>query len=162
MKEIMVRIVRSKSLLRLALLTVLLLGSWSGMVTSLHAQDEQANAVCSVATLKGSYGFFRTGATPVGPVAAVGIATFDGTGLVGTARQTIRKNGVTTSDLFTDPPTVGPYEVDPDCGARFLTPDGHVFAHAVIVDEGNELFIISIANGNSVYGVMRKIGKRQH
>jgi hypothetical protein len=125
------------------------------------AENQDDSAVCSVATLNGAYGFFRTGATAVGPLAAVGIATFDGKG-VGTARQTIRKNGVTTSDLFTNPPLEGPYEVDSDCAARFLNPDGSVFAHAVIVDGGNELFILSLSNGNSVYGVMKKIGKHQH
>ena len=125
------------------------------------AQDQDDNAVCSVATLNGAYGFFRTGATAVGPLAAVGIAIFDGKGAA-TARQTIRKNGVTTSDLFTNPPIEGPYEVDSDCAARFLNPDGSVFAHAVIVDGGNELFIMSLSNGNSVYGVMKKIGKHQH
>jgi len=125
------------------------------------AQDQDDSAVCSVATLNGAYGFFRTGATAVGPLAAVGIATFDGKG-ASTARQTIRKNGVTTEDLFADPPLEGPYEVDSDCAARFLNPDGSVFAHAVIVDGANELFILSLSNGNSVYGVMKKIGKHQH
>ena len=125
------------------------------------AQDQDDTAVCSVATLNGAYGFFRTGATAIGPLAAVGIATFDGKG-TGTARQTIRKNGITTSDMFTNPPIEGPYEVDTDCAARFLNPDGSVFAHAVIVDGGNELFIMRLSNGNSVYGVMKKIGKHQH
>jgi hypothetical protein len=129
------------------------------VVSSVHAQEREDSAACSVATLKGTYGFFRTGATAVGPLAAVGIGTFDGTGAVSTARQTIRKNGVTTSDLFTDPPLGGPYEVEPDCTAKFLTPDGTVFAHAVIVDGGNEIFIISLSNGNSVYGVMKRISK---
>jgi hypothetical protein len=128
-------------------------------VSSVHAQEREDSAACSVATLKGTYGFFRTGATAVGPLAAVGIGTFDGTGAVSTARQTIRKNGVTTSDLFTDPALEGPYEVEPDCTAKFLTPDGTVFAHAVIVDGGNEIFIISLSNGNSVYGVMKRISK---
>ena len=128
-------------------------------VSSVHAQEREHSAACSVATLKGTYGFFRAGATAVGPLAAVGIGTFDGTGAVSTARQTIRKNGVTTSDLFTDPALEGPYEVEPDCAAKFLTPDGTVFAHAVIVDGGNEIFIISLSNGNSVYGVMKRISK---
>lgn len=145
---------------RLAVLTLLVVASWWGTAVPLHAQGQEDSTVCSVATLKGAYGFFRKGATAVGPLAAVGIATFDGTGAVSTARQTIRKNGVTTSDLFTDPALEGPYEVEPDCTARFLMPDGTVFAHAVIVDGGNELFIMSLSNGNSVYGVMKKIGKR--
>jgi hypothetical protein len=162
MRGMLARIMQSTTLVRLAVLTLLVVASWWGTAVPLHAQGQEDSAVCSVATLKGAYGVFRTGATAVGPLAAVGIATFDGTGAVSTARQTIRKNGVTTSDLFTDPAIEGPYEVDPDCAARFLMPDGTVFAHAVIVDGGNELFILSLSNGNSVYGVMKKIGKRQH
>jgi hypothetical protein len=127
--------------------------STSGLVSRVHAE---ARGACSVASLNGAYGFYRTGTTPAGALAAVGIATFDGKG-GGTARQTIRKNGVTTADLFTDPPSSGPYEVDPDCGARFLNPDGSAFAHVVVVDGGKELFILSLSDSNTVYGVMKKI-----
>ena len=155
------QIMQSTTLVRLAVLTLLVVASWWGTAVPLYAQVQEDSAVCSVATLKGAYGFFRTGATAVGPLAAVGIATFDGTGAVSTARQTIRKNGVTTSDLFKDPAGEGPYEVDPDCTGRLLNPDGSVIGHLVIVDGGNELFIMSLSNGNSVYGVMKKIGKRQ-
>lgn len=161
MKGMTGRIVRSTTLVRVAVVTVLFAGNWLGTVTALHAQGQEDSAVCSVATLKGAYGFFRTGATAVGPLAAVGIATFDGTGAVVSGRQTVRKNGVTTSDLFTDPAGEGPYEVDPDCTGRFLNPDGSVFAHVVIVDGGKEFFIMSLSKGNSVYGVMKKISKRQ-
>jgi hypothetical protein len=138
-------------------------GGHSGMLASVHAQEQEdlENRTCSVATLRGAYGFFRTGTTSAGPLAAVGIATFDGTGAVGTARQTIRRNGTTVSDLFANPASSGPYEVDPDCGARFLNPDGSVFAHAVVVDGGNELFILSLSDANSVYGVMKKIDSRR-
>jgi hypothetical protein len=138
-------------------------GERSGIVTSVHAQEQEnpPDKACSVASLKGAYGFFRTGTTSAGPLAAVGIATFDGTGAVATARQTIRQNGITTQDLFTDPALTGPYEVDPDCAARFLMPDGSVFAHAVVVEGGNELFILSLSDANDVYGVMKKISSRR-
>ena len=128
--------------------------------TPVHARVPKDSEACSIATVKGTYGFFRTGITSVGPLAAVGIATFDGEGN-STARQTIRKNGITVSDLFTDPAISGPYEVDPDCGARFLNPDGSVFAHAVVVDGGNELFILSLSDSNDVYGVMKRISSRR-
>ena len=122
-----------------------------GIVPKVHAQEG-----CSVASLQGAYGFYRTGTTPVGPLAAAGIATFDGAGVT-TARQTIRKNGVTTSDLFTDPALVSTYEVDPDCAGRGFLPDGSVFVHFVVVDGGKEIFNISLRPGNSVIGVFRKI-----
>jgi hypothetical protein len=132
-------------------------GTPSGIIASAHAQVPKDTEGCSVATLNGAYGFFRTGITSAGPLAAVGIATFDGTGAVSTARQTIRKNGITVSDLFTDPALSGPYEVDSDCAGRFLNPDGTVFGHFVVVDGGKELFILSLSDANDVYGVMKKI-----
>jgi hypothetical protein len=144
----------------LSLVGALFRGGRSGIVPQVHAQEKEENGSCSVATLKGAYGFFRTGTVPAGALAAVGIATFDGTGAVGAARQTIRKNGITTQDLFTGPNLAGPYEVDPDCAARFLNPDGSVFAHAVVVAGGNELFILSLSDSNSVYGVMKKIDRK--
>ena len=127
------------------------------LVPKVHAQEG-----CSVATLHGAYGFYRTGTvsagtTSAGPLAAVGIITFDGTGAHSPARQTIRRIGVTTSDLFTTPALDGPYEVDSDCAGRFLTFDGSVFGHFVVVDGGKELFILSLSDANSVYGVMKKI-----
>ena len=132
-------------------------GHPSGIVAQVHAQENDGHQSCSNATLNGTYGFYRTGTTSVGPLAAVGLVTFDGTGAVGTARQTIRKNGATTSDLFASPPSGGPYEVDPDCAGRLLAPDGSVAGHFVIVDGGKEIFNISLTPGNSVTGVFRKI-----
>jgi hypothetical protein len=127
-------------------------------VPTVHAQTVRAEEGCSVASLNGAYGFFRTGTTAIGPLGAVGIATFDGAG-TSTAIQTIRKNGVTTSDLFTDPAFTSTYEIEPNCAGKFINPDGSVFAHVVVVDRGRELFIISLSNGNTVTGVMKKIGK---
>lgn len=152
---------RTVSLATLLVGLSLFQGHQRGIIPTAHAQVADGDESCSNATLNGAYGFFRTGTTAVGPLAAVGIATFDGTGAVGTARQTIRKNGVTTSDLFASPTAVGPYEVDPNCAGRLLNPDGSVAGHFVIVDGGNELFNISLFNGNSVYGVFKKISKRR-
>src|SRR5258706_14721731 len=52
------------------------------LVPRVHAQEG-----CSVATLNGTFGFYRTGTTSVGPLAGVGLATYDGNGN-STARQT--------------------------------------------------------------------------
>jgi hypothetical protein len=135
-------------------------GGGSGIVPKVHAKENDENRGCSVASLNGAYGFYRSGTRsgePSVPVVAVGLATFDGTGAVATARQTIRRNGVTVQDLFSDPPTAGPYEVDPDCAGRFLNPDGSLLAHIVVVDRGKELFFTSLAPGVTVTGVMKKI-----
>jgi hypothetical protein len=125
----------------------------SRLVPRVHAEEG-----CSVATLNGSYGFYRTGTTSVGPLASVGIATYDGNGTT-TTRQTIRKNGVTTQDLFTGSTQVASYEVDPDCAGRLLNPDGSAFSHFVVVDGGKEFFGLSLSPGNSVNVVWKKINK---
>ena len=125
----------------------------SSVMRRVHAEEG-----CSVATLNGTYGFYRTGTTSVGPLASVGIATYDGNGTT-TTRQTIRKNGVTTQDLFTGPTQVASYEVDPDCAGRLLNPDGSAFSHFVVVDGGKEFFGLSLSPGNSVNVVWKKINK---
>jgi hypothetical protein len=155
---------RTVNLIALAALMATLLvgvsvfpGHPSGIVAQVHAQENDGQKACSNATLNGTYGFYRTGTTSVGPLAAVGFITFDGTGAHSPARQTIRRNGVPTADLFADPPVDGPYEVDPDCAGRLLNFDGTVAGHFVVVDGGKEIFNISLRPGNSVIGVFRKI-----
>ena len=132
-------------------------GHPSGIVAQVHAQETDGQESCSNATLNGTYGFYRTGTTSVGPLAAVGLITFDGTGGHSPARQTIRRNGVTVRDLFADPALDGPYEVDPDCAGRFLNFDGSVAGHFMVVDGGKEIFNISLTPGNSVIGVFKRI-----
>ena len=126
------------------------------LLPTVHAQTAHADG-CSAASLNGVYGFYRTGTTAVGPLGAVGIATFDGAG-TSTAIQTIRKNAQTTSDLFSDPGITGPYQIEPNCAGKALASDGSIFAEFVVVDRGRELFIISLSTGNTVTGVMKKIG----
>ena len=155
MKSMMIRLALMASVVGLLFAISPARGPQSGLMASVHAQEG-----CSVATLQGSYGFFRTGAVPAGPLAAVGIATFNGNGTT-TFGQTIRKNGVTTSDLFTDPQQAGLYEVNADCTGKFLTTDGSVFAHIVIVAGGRELFGISLSDENTVTGVWKKMSGGQ-
>jgi hypothetical protein len=112
---------------------------------------------CTNASLKGAYGFYRSGTRSGDPVAAISFGTFDGTGAVGTARQTVRRNGVTTGDLFAGPPATGSYVVNPDCTGKFLNPDGSDLAHIVVVDGGNELYFTSVAPGLTSTGVEKKI-----
>lgn len=138
-------------------------GRRSGIVLKVHAQEHDENRGCSVATLNGTYGFYRTGTVPAGPLAAVGLTTFEGNGFSSNIRQTVRRNGVTAGDLFADPPLVGFYEVDPNCAGRLISSNGSVMGHFVIVDGGKELFSISLSPGNTSIGVWRKInGDRDH
>jgi hypothetical protein len=108
----------------------------------MHPDTNSTTAVCSNSSLQGSYGFYRTGLTPDGPLAAIGIVTYDGKGN-NHGRQTISRNGVFEHVGFE-----GTYEVSPDC-----TVDGG----AIVVDGGNELYNLSRTSGNAVYVVSRKI-----
>ncbi len=121
MKRTVSRIALSGLMVTLLLAATVFQGRRSGIVPKVHAQDDEADRGCTNASLNGSYGFYRTGTTSAGPTTAVGFVTYDGNGF-GSGPQTIRRNGVTTSDLFTDPPVGGPYEVDPDCAGRLLAP----------------------------------------
>jgi hypothetical protein len=118
---------------------------------SVHADDQHERA-CSNKTLNGSYGSYRTGSTSTGPLASLGFLFFDGNGNA-SGSQNISKNGVFTFDN----PISGPYEVAPDCTARFFTDTGVEVARVVIVDGGNEIFLFSESSGNAVYGVGKKI-----
>ncbi len=111
---------------------------------------------CSLESVKGSYGFYRVGTTPNGPLGAVGIATFDGRGSSSFA-QTIRVNGEETEDLFTDGSVDASYSVDSNCAAQFLNPDGSAFGHAVVVSGGEEIYFISLSDHNTVTGVAKRI-----
>ena len=111
---------------------------------------------CTLESVKGSYGFYRVGTTPNGPLGAVGIATFDGHGGNSFA-QTIRVNGQETEDLFTDGTVDASYSVDSNCTAQFLNPDGSAFGHAVVVGGGKEIYFISLSGQNTVTGVAKRI-----
>jgi len=65
------------------------------------------------------------------------------------------------TQFFSDegPTLGGPYEIDPDCAGRLLSPDGSVFAHLVVVHGGKEIFSLSLSPGNSVTEVLKKINK---
>lgn len=110
---------------------------------------------CTNGSLDGTYGFYRTGMTSAGPLAAVGLVTFDGAGNVTGGSQTISRGGVFNRDVIIAP---HPYEVSADCTGRLITAaTGQEFARVVAVDKGNEIFSISLTAGNAVIGVFRKL-----
>ena len=129
-----------------ALLTAVVLGG-DAVANGPHG------AVCSNASLNGSYGFYRTGSTSVGPLAALGSLTFDGAGTV-SGSQSISRNGAFQFDV----PVTGLYIVNADCTGKFLAPDGVTeIARIVITDRGNGFYSFSESAGNAVYGVARRI-----
>lgn len=125
-----------------------------GLVRDAAAKNVHGDGSCTNASLRGAYGFYRTGSTSAGPLAALGSLTFDGKGnLIGS--QSISRNGAFTFDV----PINGPYLVNEDCTGKFLAPDGVTeVARVVVTDRGNGFYIMSESAGNAVYGVGRRIG----
>ncbi len=106
---------------------------------ALARQDAQAG--CTVATLKGSYGYTVTGSlaggpTP-GPFAAVGRLTFDGAGNFQNSR-TISRNGLITPRVQ----GTGTYSIEPDCAGTMLFSDGGVvtLSNDIVVDADGDAF----------------------
>jgi hypothetical protein len=136
---------------RLALVT---LSSVAIVVTALHhtrkvhATPVQDHRGCSVASLKGTYAFRRTGVNNVvgGPIAEIGIAFYGGDGTRGLIRNTRSTNGVIRS--WTDEPAPnGSYTVDPDCTGSFYDSDGTHSNNVVVLDGGKRFFVLSEASG---------------
>jgi hypothetical protein len=120
-------------------------------IQEVSAADQHASATCSNATLKGLYGFHRTGYTSDGPLAAVGIQNFDGTGKF-TSRSHTSRNGVFESSKFS-----GRIQIAADCTAKVFAEDGVQLSSGVVVDNGNGLFLLTRTRGSSVVLVSRKI-----
>jgi hypothetical protein len=110
---------------------------------------------CTEWDLRGTYGFSREGTTTQGPLAAVGVASFDGKGFF-TVGQTTSRNGVFTQGSFD-----GLYEVNADCTGKWLGLDGQtVTAYFVLVGHGEELLFLSASAGNTVTGISKRIARR--
>ena len=117
------------------------------------ADEWHSHAPCSVSTLEGTFGFYRTGTIEFGAggLAALGILAFDGRGNA-SGHQSISRNGDYTYDLDGEIT----YQVAPDCtGKGFL--EGEEFFRFIITDEGHGIYMFSESEGNAVYGVGRKI-----
>ena len=112
--------------------------------TPVHAQEHG----CSVASLKGTYAWRRTGVNNVvgGPIAEIGIAVYDGEGTRGFIRNTRSTNGEIRPWTNESPPN-GRYTVDPDCTGSFFDPDGTNSNNIVVLDGGKRYFVLSVAPG---------------
>jgi len=122
--------------------------------------DDRHERACSNKTLKGSYGFYRTGNASMGmnpgPLTAVGILFLDGEGNA-FARQSISRNG----DFRFDVEFPSTYEVAEDCTGKGFN-NGVEFTRMVIVDGGKEFYMLSETAGNAIYGVAKKIHTLEH
>ena len=108
------------------------------LAAGMRAEDR---AICTDATLHGSYGLHATGTViGVGDFAAVGRFTFDGKGNL-KAKLFLRING----NNMEPPELTGVYSVSPDCTVTDTWGGStHV---SVIVDRGRGYFILNNTQG---------------
>ena len=110
-------------------------------ITNVHAQDQG----CSVASLKGTYAFRRTGVNNDvgGPIAQIGISFYSGDGTRGLIRTARSTNGEIRD--WTNSPMNGSYTVDLDCTGAFFDADGTKSEDIVVFDGGKRFFVLSVA-----------------
>jgi hypothetical protein len=104
------------------------------------------NGTCSVASLKGTYAFHRTGVNNVvgGPIAQIGINRLNGDGAILFIRTTRSQNGEIL-DWF-DQQEPGSYTVEPNCTGTFF----NKLNNLVVVDGGKRYFLLAASPGTTV------------
>lgn len=109
---------------------------------------------CSVASLKGTYAFHRTGVNNVvgGPIAQIGINVEDGEGKINLIRTTRSSNGEILD--WHDQVEPGSYTVDPDCTGTFFNKSQNL----VVLDGGKRYLLLSVAPGTIVTEEGTRIG----
>jgi hypothetical protein len=110
-----------------------------------HATPVDENRhVCSVASLKGTYAFSRTGVNNVvgGPIAEIGLDVLNGDGTRGIIRSTRSSNGV-IQDWTNFPPNTGTYTVDPDCTGSYFDANGNK-NNIIVLDGGKRFLLLSV------------------
>ncbi len=138
-------------------LTLVMLSAVIVPTTLYHARTVHATPVqaqkrgCSLASLKGTYAFRRTGVNNIvgGPIAEIGIAVYDGDGPRGLIRNTRSTNGEIRP--WTDQPAPnGKYTVNPDCTGSYFDEDGTNSNNVVVLDGGKRFIVLSVAAGTIV------------
>ena len=111
-----------------------------GAVINVHAH----NNGCSVASLKGTYAYLRSGANESlgGPIAEIGIDVFNGDG----SRGIIRATGVSLDESYdwTDSSWPnGSYTVHRDCTGSLFAADGTKANNIIVLDGGKRFSVLS-------------------
>ncbi len=126
-----------------------------GASINVHAHDQ----ACSVANLKGTYAYLRTGVNSAlgGPVAEMGLDVFNGDGTRGIIRAT--GSSLDGSYDWTDSSWPnGSYTVYPDCTGSLLAADG-TKANIIVLDRGKRFSVLSGLNqtGKVVTGEAKRL-----
>ena len=113
-------------------------------VHATSGQDQQSG--CSVASLKGTYAYSRTGVNNDvgGPIAEIGLDVFNGDGTRCISRDSRSTNGE-IQDWTDFPCPSGSYTVDPDCTGSFFDTNGTKSENIVVLDGGKRFLMLSVA-----------------
>src|ERR1043165_1143288 len=123
-----------------------------------NVQAQEPGRKCSVKTLKGAFGLkLEDEKIGVGTLVSVSRLVFDGNGTF-TTSETGRFNGEPLSRTFT-----GPYVVNDDCtgfldfSSNLTVPPHEVHGDFVIVNNGQEFFVLDNEEGWAATGVGKRI-----
>jgi hypothetical protein len=120
-----------------------------GAVINVHAHNQS----CSVASLKGTYAWRRSGMNKNmgGPVAEMGLDFFNGDGTRGITRST-GTSYPESYDWTNVPWPNGSYTVDPDCTGTLSNASGTKFANMIVLDGGKRFSMMSFEPDKVVTG----------
>jgi hypothetical protein len=119
-----------------------------------HATPSQGHERgCSVASLKGTYAWRRTGLNKSfgGPIAEMGLDVFNGD----RKRGSIRSTGISyvqSYDWTNGPWPDGSYTVDPDCTGLLFDADGTKANNIIVLDGGKRFTLISFQPDRVITG----------
>jgi hypothetical protein len=101
------------------------------------------NGACSVASLKGTYAYLRSGSVMgQGPRAELGLDLLNGDGKRGIIRNTGASYTV-SFDWTNSPWPDGSYTVDPDCTGSFFAADGTKANNFIVLDGGKRFLVLT-------------------
>ena len=122
-----------------------------GLAPALGEEAKAEARECSLASLRGTYGLYRFGSNPGGPVAGQGIGDMDGEGNF-RAVVTNSRNG----EISLDEEYEGTYTVAPDCTGAFLLEDEES-DRFVIIDNGNGWYAVGVFEGVTISTIATRI-----
>ena len=129
------------------------LGLLAGLAQQLPAEETHERRGCSVRTLEGTYGFYRTGKGAFGgPLAGQGIVHFDGAGSWSAVVNNSRDGEISLDEEF-----AGLYTVAANCTAALLDEAETETDRIVVVDDGNGFYGLNVIDGITIYTVATKI-----
>jgi len=137
-----------RTLTWVTLLSITIVVAAMYQVRKVHAMPDADHHRCSVASLKGTYAFRRTGVNnDVGPIAEIGIDVLNGDGTHQIIRSTRSGNGEIQE---WHEGRSGTYTVHKDCTGGFFDADGTKSHNLVVVDGGKRFVLLSVRPGTII------------